>query len=81
VPVITSRQCGAAELLMQAAAGGEPCGAVCDALDVPALAALMDQPREHWLAQGAAARRLAEGYGLPAMAAQLAALYRELLGR
>lgn len=81
VPVITSRQCGAAELLMQAAAAGEPCGAVCDALDVPALAALMDQPREHWLAQRAAARHLAEGYGLPAMAAQLAALYRELLGR
>jgi UDP-glucose:(heptosyl)LPS alpha-1,3-glucosyltransferase len=81
VPVITSRQCGAAELLMQAAAAGEPCGAVCDAMDVPALAALMDQPREHWLAQRAAARRLAEGYGLPEMAAQLAALYRELLGR
>ena len=81
VPGITTRQGGAAELLMQAAAAGEPCGAVCDALDVPALAALMDQPREHWLAQGAAARRLAEGYGLPAMAAQLAALYRELLGR
>ena len=81
VPVITSHQCGAAELLIQAAAAGTPCGAVCDALDVPALAALMDRPREHWLAQRAAARHLAEGYGLPAMAAQLAALYRELLGR
>ena len=43
VPVITSHQCGAAELLMQAAAAGTPCGAVCDALDVPALAALMDR--------------------------------------
>jgi UDP-glucose:(heptosyl)LPS alpha-1,3-glucosyltransferase len=75
LPVITSRQCGAAELI---STGHE--GWSCDAWDVDALAAHLSmlniaQARK----MGLAARLLAERFPLDAMAAQLVALYRRLL--
>ena len=75
LPVITSRQCGTAELIE---AGRE--GWACDAWDIEALAGHLaaldvDQARH----MGRAARVLAERFPLDAMAAQLVALYRRLL--
>jgi UDP-glucose:(heptosyl)LPS alpha-1,3-glucosyltransferase len=74
LPVVTTRQCGAAELLRQ----GEN-GMVCDALDAAALARFMgalDPARAR--AMGARARAAAEAFGLDAMAQRLLALYRAL---
>jgi UDP-glucose:(heptosyl)LPS alpha-1,3-glucosyltransferase len=75
LPIIVSDTCGAAELVRP----GEN-GYVCDALDVPALAARMAaiaaSPAERL---GPAARASAEPFGLAAMAERLIALYRELL--
>jgi UDP-glucose:(heptosyl)LPS alpha-1,3-glucosyltransferase len=76
LPIVTSTQCGAAELVR----AGEN-GYVCDALDAPALAracaevlALARDPRAR-----AAARAVAEPLEIGAMARRLIALYRELL--
>ncbi len=77
LPVATTRQCGAAELLRE-----EESGMVCDALDVDGLAAFMrrlDPARAR--AMGERARATAEGYGLDAMARRLLDLYRALLDR
>lgn len=76
LPVVTSTQCGAAELLAQT-------GLVVDALDTDALGAamtaLLDQ--NHRSALGEQARRMACEYGLQAMADNLLRLYGELLPR
>jgi UDP-glucose:(heptosyl)LPS alpha-1,3-glucosyltransferase len=75
LPVITTRQCGAAELLRQ-----DESGMICDALDEDALAAFMRalEPQRA-RAMGARARQTAEAYGLDTMAQKLLALYRALL--
>ena len=75
LPVITSLQCGAAELIE---AGRN--GWVCDALDAVALAAHLSG-LDPALARraGAEARTLAERFPLDAMAAELVVLYRRLL--
>jgi len=75
LPVITSRQCGAAELIT---AGRE--GWSCDAWDIDALSGHLstldvDQARQ----MGLAARALAERFPLDAMAEKLIVLYRRLL--
>jgi UDP-glucose:(heptosyl)LPS alpha-1,3-glucosyltransferase len=73
--VIVSRKCGAAELV-------EPSGSgvVCDAGDAAALARAMERFLAAEQAQrfGAAARRVAEGLSLNAMADQLVRLYEQL---
>lgn len=76
LPVITSTQCGAAELLEAGCNGW-----TCDALDVAALASHMSE-LEPVQAQrmGAEARALAERFPSEATAEQLAVLYRRLLG-
>jgi UDP-glucose:(heptosyl)LPS alpha-1,3-glucosyltransferase len=75
LPVLTTRQCGAAELLRE-----DENGMVCDALDEDALAALLRRlAPARARAMGAQARATAEGYGLAAMAQKLLALYRGLL--
>lgn len=77
LPIIASTKSGAAELITN----GEQ-GFVCDALDIGALTDAMhrlcDLPRAK--SMGAAARIVAERLDTPRMAAQLIALYRELLG-
>jgi UDP-glucose:(heptosyl)LPS alpha-1,3-glucosyltransferase len=76
LPVVTSTQCGAAELLAPHAAG-----IACDALDIDALAAAMKtllDPSTRW-AMGERARRAAAPLTAQAMASQLIALYRSLL--
>jgi UDP-glucose:(heptosyl)LPS alpha-1,3-glucosyltransferase len=77
LPVITSEQCGAAELL-----AAHDAGMVCDALDVTALAGAMTQLLDPALraAMGARARQAVMPFTSEAMAAQLVALYRSLLG-
>jgi len=75
LPVITSRQCGAAELIT---AGRE--GWSCDAWDIESLGGHLaqldvDQARQ----MGEAARMLAERFPLEQVAVQLVALYRNLL--
>jgi len=74
LPLITSTKCGAAELLAQT-------GLVVDALDTDALkaamTALLDPNRRTTLSEQA--RRLADGYGLQAMADNLLRLYSELM--
>jgi UDP-glucose:(heptosyl)LPS alpha-1,3-glucosyltransferase len=77
LPVITSNQCGAAELLTAHAAG-----MVCDAQDVPALAAAMTQLLDPALrmALGAHARQAVLPFTAEIMAARLVGLYRNLLG-
>lgn len=75
LPVITSRQCGAAELITPGREGWS-----CDAWDIDALSGHLssldvDQARQ----MGLAARLLAERFPLDIMAAQLVALYRRLL--
>lgn len=76
LPVITSTQCGAAELIVEGVNGH-----VRDALDVDGLAgALTNAVRNLRTAEAAAAaRRAAEGLDLATMAARLAGLYRQLL--
>ena len=76
LPVITSAQCGAAELIV-AANGGK----VCDAHDVPALARAMTELLDPALRAtlGRHAREAVLPLTAPAMAAQLLALYRKLL--
>ncbi len=76
LPVITSDQCGAAELL------GEPrAGFVCDANDVPAISRAMSALMDPGLraTMGASARAAVLPLTPGAMAAQLLALYRTLL--
>lgn len=77
LPIITSAQCGAAELVVAANAGR-----VCDAHDVPALASAMRELLDPALraALGRRAREAVLPLTAPAMAAQLLALYRRLLG-
>ena len=76
LPVITSTQCGAAELIAEGVNGY-----VRDALDVAGLAeALTNAIRNLRTAEAAdAARRSAEPLDLSSMAARLADLYRQLL--
>jgi len=74
LPVITTPQCGTAELVDEGMNGY-----VVDALAVDALAdrlARMDVPIAHEM--GRRARKRAEGFSLTAMAEQLLALYRSL---
>ncbi len=76
LPVATSMQCGAAELLT---AGTD--GWVCDAMDTVALSgylAFMSPPNLKLM--GERARAVAEGLSLAAMSEKLFQLYRELLG-
>ena len=77
LPVITSNQCGAAELLTEHEAG-----MVCDAQDIAALAGAMKQLLDPALraAMGACARQAVMPFSAEAMAAQLLRLYRSLLG-
>jgi len=74
LPVITTPQCGTAELIEEGMNGY-----VIDALAVDALAdrlARLDVPAAHEM--GRRARKRAEGFSLTAMAEQLLALYRSL---
>jgi UDP-glucose:(heptosyl)LPS alpha-1,3-glucosyltransferase len=74
LPLITTHQCGAAELVREGANG-----MTCDALDEASLAGFLrrlDPARAR--AMGAQARATAEDHGLDAMAQELLALYREL---
>jgi len=76
LPVITSTQCGAAELVDAHAAGF-----VTDALDLPALSAAMSallEPATRW-AMGARARTAVLPLTIEAMTARLLALYESLL--
>ena len=75
LPVITSSQCGVAELLTAGVNGW-----VCDALDSATLSrhlASLDPVTAR--SMGAAARVVAEGHSLGSMTDKLHALYRELL--
>ena len=77
LPLVTSLQCGAAELIES---GVE--GYVCrDPLDVVELARclLLAAAPGHSARMGAAARRKVEGYGLEVMAQRLTQLYSNLL--
>jgi len=77
LPVVTSTQCGAAELL-----AAHDAGIVCDALDIDALATAMQRmldPSTRW-SMGERARNAVAALTPSAMAAQLLALYRSLLG-
>lgn len=74
LPLITSTQCGAAELVNAAN------GFICDPLDVAALARAMEGVRSLDRAHAsAAARATVAALSLAAMAEQLIALYRRLL--
>ena len=76
LPVITSMQCGAAELIQS---GGN--GWVCDALDTAALSRYLGTlDAEAASRMGEAARAEAERHSLAVMADKLHALYHELLG-
>lgn len=76
LPVVTSTKSGAAEILEK-----DRTGYVCDALDATAFAAaigsLADGDKRGMM--GIAARRLAEGFSLPAMTRELLDLYQRLL--
>jgi UDP-glucose:(heptosyl)LPS alpha-1,3-glucosyltransferase len=75
LPVITSTQCGAAELLESGRNGW-----VCDALDTVAMAGFMSGlDSAESMRMGAEARRLAERFPLESTARQLTDLYRSLL--
>lgn len=76
LPVITSTQCGAAELLEPGRTGWS-----CDALDVGALAGHMSalEPAQA-RCMGEEARGLAERFPMESTAEQLTGLYRRLLG-
>ncbi len=74
LPLITSTQCGAAELINDAN------GLVCDPLDVAALARAMEDARAFDASRASAsARASVSGLSLSAMAEQLVALYQRLL--
>jgi len=75
LPVITSRKCGAAELL------DESNGVVSDALDIAALTAALRRfaDRDAARTAGALARRAIEPYSLQRMSGEYVALYRRLL--
>lgn len=74
LPLITSTQCGAAELVNGAN------GFVCDPLDIGALARALDDARALDAERAEnAARASVAGLSLAAMAEQLVALYRRLL--
>lgn len=76
LPLITSRSCGAAELVRDGINGH-----ACDALDVAALARHLDALAAPGAAAGmsAAARATVAGFSTAAMAERLVALYRSLL--
>ncbi|MFN0306258.1 MAG: glycosyltransferase family 4 protein [Burkholderiales bacterium] len=77
LPIITTTQCGAAELIE----GGNT-GYVCDALDLEALArALRDVQSLPAKATCDAARQAVEGLTLDAMAAKMVTLYEQLTAR
>lgn len=73
LPVITSRKCGAAEIIKD-----NENGYVCDAIDVAALHAAMTKliPGAPRAAMGAAARRTVEALDFERMTTQLLTLYR-----
>lgn len=75
LPVVTTSQCGAAELILP---GNN--GFVCDALDVTALAEAMWRAAERSSEMGIAARKAVERFTLDAMSVRLVELYRQLLG-
>ena len=76
LPVVTSFQSGAAELVVQGVNGY-----CCDALDLPGLAESMRQAAAlRGDGARAAARRAVEGLSLAATAERLATLYRSLTG-
>jgi UDP-glucose:(heptosyl)LPS alpha-1,3-glucosyltransferase len=77
LPVVTTRKCGAAELIEE----GES-GFIRDALDVAGMAAAIEQLDPGTAARmGARARSRVEPFTPRAMAAQYLALYRRLLPR
>jgi UDP-glucose:(heptosyl)LPS alpha-1,3-glucosyltransferase len=77
LPVVTTRKCGAAELIEE----GES-GFVRDALDVPGIAEAIDRLDVPSAARlGAGARARVEAFTPRAMAAQYVALYQRLLRR
>lgn len=76
LPIITSTQCGAAELV-----GPAQCGWICDALDVATLGRyLRDLTPAVAAEMSARARALAERFTPEKMAGELTALYRSLAG-
>jgi UDP-glucose:(heptosyl)LPS alpha-1,3-glucosyltransferase len=75
LPLVTSRSCGAAEIVEDGVSGH-----VCrDALDVDELAAALARTIRASGAMSAAARAAAEPFAIAAMAASLLELYRSLL--
>ncbi|VEB40733.1 Lipopolysaccharide core biosynthesis protein rfaG [Chromobacterium violaceum] len=77
LPVLTTRQCGAAEFVRQ----GEN-GWVCDAFDEEALARSVAEwlsASRNWPVLAEAARRSVEGLSLGAMAERMLNCYRDLL--
>ncbi len=75
LPVVTTRNCGAAELIEPAGNGW-----VCqDPLDAEELGHKLDQAAAHCAGLRERARASAEGLGIGRMAGELIALYRELL--
>jgi UDP-glucose:(heptosyl)LPS alpha-1,3-glucosyltransferase len=77
LPVVTTQQCGAAELIEEGVNGF-----VRDVLDDAGLAEILgrlDASRARVM--GEAARQRALAFGLDAMAVQLLSLYRDLLAR
>jgi len=75
LPVITSTQCGAAELI-----GPAQCGQACDALDTATLAGYMaNMTQDKSASMGESARAVAEKLTLESLVTQLTSLYRELL--
>lgn len=76
LPVVTSRKCGAAEIIVD----GES-GFVCDALDAPALTSALTRlcARERRAAMAVAARRVAEAFPIGRMTDEYVRLYRECL--
>ncbi len=76
LPLITTHQCGAAELIEEGKAGF-----VCDALDVAGLGAALGRlDRASAAIMGAHARERAMGFGVADMAERLLGLYHSLLG-
>jgi UDP-glucose:(heptosyl)LPS alpha-1,3-glucosyltransferase len=75
LPLVTSRQCGAAELIEQGSTGY-----VCDALDIAGLGAALGQfDRSSAAKMGSRARAQAMHYGLADMGERLVTLYQSLL--
>ena len=75
LPVLTSTQCGAGDLITAGVNGW-----VCDALDTAMLArhlAVLETPVAKRM--GEASRTVAESHSLSSMSERLHALYRELL--